>query len=169
MIRRFITLSQNSPELTSILVRESLADSGRLEWLVQRHFQKRINSLDNLIRELIGSGAAKDIPSYIITQNMLLSSSLLFCLSPLIRHVHGVDLKDGHQAAVAADGLMKLLLTGMLTGDKQNESLEHAGRRPPELAAPKPAPDSKAVESPAKQGPADQKKPTRARRRSVTS
>ena len=114
IVRRFIAMSEYSSDLSSILVRESLADSDRLKWLVERHFQKRIDVLDNIIKSAIASGTAKELPTFLVTQGILLSSSFLFCLSPLIKLAHGVDLKDRKQAAEVPDALLDFFLTGLM-------------------------------------------------------
>jgi AcrR family transcriptional regulator len=113
IVRRFIAMSRYSTDLTSILIREILSDSDRLRWLVKRHFQKRVYFLDDIVKQLIESGQAKNLPSYLVTESILITSSLLFCMAPLIKHVHGVDPKQDSRAAEVSDGLLQLLLTGL--------------------------------------------------------
>ncbi|KJC60340.1 hypothetical protein UP10_13475 [Bradyrhizobium sp. LTSPM299] len=114
IVRRFIAMSEYSTELSSILIRESIADSDRLEWLVRRHFQKRIDALDNIVKSTVAAGLAKELPTFLVTQGILLASSFLFCLSPLIRLAHGVDLKDAKVAAAIPDELLDFFLYGLL-------------------------------------------------------
>jgi TetR/AcrR family transcriptional regulator len=116
IVRRFIAMSQYNTDLTSILIREALSDSERLKWLVKRHFQKRVDFLDDIIKQLIKSGEAKDIPSYLVTQGILISSSFLFCMAPLIKQVHGIDPKQRDHAVEIPDALLQFLLTGLLKG-----------------------------------------------------
>jgi len=114
VVRRFIALSRYNTDLASIMVRETLADSDRLKWLINRHFLKRMDFLDELINELVRTGEAKDIPSYIVTQNILTTASLLFCLAPMIALVHGVDLRKESEGAKVSDALIDLFMTGLL-------------------------------------------------------
>ena len=114
IVRRFIAMSEYSTELSSMLIRESIADSNRLKWLVERHFQKRINALDNIVKSTVAAGLAKELPTFLVTHGILLASSFLFCLSPLIRLAHGVDLKDAKVAAAIPDVLLDLFLNGLL-------------------------------------------------------
>ena len=58
IVRRFIAMSASRTELASILVLESIADSERLEWLVRRHFQKRIDVLENIVKAAIAISCA---------------------------------------------------------------------------------------------------------------
>jgi hypothetical protein len=45
---------------------------------------------------------------------MLLSSSFIFCLAPLIRLAHGVDMNDPKAAGVIPDALLDFFLGGLL-------------------------------------------------------
>lgn len=114
IVRRFIALSHYNADLASIMMRETLADSERLKWLISRHFQKRVDFLDETIKELIQAGEAKDIPSYLVTQNILTTASMMFCLAPMIKLVHGVDVNDKSQGGAISDALLQLFLTGLL-------------------------------------------------------
>jgi hypothetical protein len=76
---------------------------------------KRVNFLDEIIRELIESGEAKDMPSYIITHHILTTASLLFCLAPMIALVHGPDIRNEGNATTISDALIDLFLTGLLS------------------------------------------------------
>jgi len=114
IVRRFIAMSASRTELASILVLESIADSERLEWLVRRHFQKRIDVLENIVKSAIASGVAKDLPPFLVTHGILLSSSFIFCLAPLIRLAHGVDMKDRKAAGAIPDALLDFFLGGLL-------------------------------------------------------
>jgi TetR/AcrR family transcriptional regulator len=114
VVRRFIALSAHSTALTSILARETLSDGERLKWLVNRHFQKRVDFLEKIVAELIGTGEANQVPSYVATQVILLSSSFLFCMAPLIRQVHGINPVDGAELDRLPDDLLTLFLQGLL-------------------------------------------------------
>jgi AcrR family transcriptional regulator len=114
VVRRFIALSAHSTALTSILARETLSDGERLKWLVNRHFQKRVDFLDKIVAELMATGEANRVPPYVATQVILLSSSFLFCMAPLIKQVHGVDLVAGAELDRLPDDLLTLFLQGLL-------------------------------------------------------
>jgi TetR/AcrR family transcriptional regulator len=114
VVRRFIALSAHSAALTSILARETLSDGERLKWLVNRHFQKRVDFLDKIVAELMTTGEANKVPSYVATQVILLSSSFLFCMAPLIRQVHGIDPVAGTELDRLPDDLLTLFLQGLL-------------------------------------------------------
>jgi TetR/AcrR family transcriptional regulator len=114
VVRRFIALSAHSTALTSILARETLSDGERLKWLVSRHFQKRVDFLDKIVAELMTTGEANRVPSYVATQVILLSSSFLFCMAPLIKQVHGVDPVAGAELDRLPDDLLTLFLQGLL-------------------------------------------------------
>jgi len=114
VVRRFIAMSAYKTEVSSILVLESIADSERLEWLVRRHFQKRIDVLENIVKAAIATGVAKELPPFLVTQGMLLSSSFIFCLAPLIRLAHGVNMNDPRAAGAIPDALLDFFLGGLL-------------------------------------------------------
>jgi TetR/AcrR family transcriptional regulator len=114
VVRRFIALSAHSTALTSILARETLSDGERLKWLVNRHFQKRVDFLEKIVAELMTTGEASKVPSYVATQLILLSSSFLFCMAPLIKQVHGVDPLERAELDRLPDDLLTLFLQGLL-------------------------------------------------------
>jgi AcrR family transcriptional regulator len=114
VVRRFIALSAHSTALTSILARETLSDGERLKWLVNRHFQKRVDFLEKIVAELMRTGEANQVPSYVATQVILLSSSFLFCMAPLIKQVHGINPVEGAELDRLPDDLLTLFLQGLL-------------------------------------------------------
>jgi hypothetical protein len=114
VVRRFIALSAHSTALTSILARETLSDGERLKWLVNRHFQKRVDFLEKIVAELMRTGEANQVPSYVATQVILLSSSFLFCMAPLIKQVHGINPVGGAELDRLPDDLLTLFLQGLL-------------------------------------------------------
>jgi TetR/AcrR family transcriptional regulator len=114
VVRRFIALSAHSTALTSILARETLSDGERLAWLVNRHFQKRVDFLEKIVAELMATGEAKKVPAYVATQVILLSSSFFFCMAPLIKQVHGVDPGEAAELERLPDDLLELFLQGLL-------------------------------------------------------
>jgi TetR/AcrR family transcriptional regulator len=114
VVRRFIALSAHSTALTSILARETLSDGERLKWLVNRHFQKRVDFLEKIVAELMRTGEANQVPSYVATQVILLSSSFLFCMAPLIKQVHGTNPVEGTELDRLPDDLLTLFLQGLL-------------------------------------------------------
>jgi TetR/AcrR family transcriptional regulator len=114
VVRRFIALSAHSTALTSILARETLSDGERLKWLVNRHFQKRVDFLDKIVAELMATGEANRVPSYVATQVILLSSSFLFCMAPLIKQVHGINPVEGAELDRLPNDLLTLFLQGLL-------------------------------------------------------
>jgi TetR/AcrR family transcriptional regulator len=114
VVRRFIALSAHSTALTSILARETLSDGERLKWLVNRHFQKRVDFLEKIVAELMRTGEANQVPSYVATQVILLSSSFLFCMAPLIKQVHGINPVEGAELDRLPNDLLTLFLLGLL-------------------------------------------------------
>lgn len=114
VVRRFIALSAHSTALTSILARETLSNGERLKWLVNRHFEKRVDFLEKILAELMITGEASRVPSYVATQLILLSSSFLFCMAPLIKQVHGVDPLERAELDRLPDDLLTLFLHGLL-------------------------------------------------------
>ena len=114
VVRRFIALSAHSTALTSILARETLSDGERLKWLVSRHFQKKVDFLEKIVAELMRTGEANQVPSYVATQVILLSSSFLFCMAPLIKQVHGINPVEGAELDRLPDDLLTLFLEGLL-------------------------------------------------------
>jgi hypothetical protein len=62
----------------------------------------------------MATGEANRVPPYVATQVILLSSSFLFCMAPLIKQVHGVDLVAGAELDRLPDDLLTLFLQGLL-------------------------------------------------------
>lgn len=114
IIRRFIALSAETPDLSRIVVHEALAESPRLRWLVDRFIGQRLLSLEKAIMQSRG-GEANSLPNFVITNAIINGSALMFSLGPLIRLVWQEDVTKPERVADIADALIQFFFSG-LTG-----------------------------------------------------
>lgn len=114
MIRRFIGLSSHQPDLARILVHETLAESPRLQWLVDTFVRRRLLALADTLQQANAAGTTKPIPTYIATSAIVNACSFMFSLAPLVRMVHNVDVRSDKAVAEISDNLVEMLLNGLL-------------------------------------------------------
>jgi len=100
-VRRFVRFAAARPELNRIMVQEATSDSGRLEWIVERHVRARYE----LVTALVGDGVDPLIAYY----SLIGAASLLYVNAPEARRLSGRDPVTPEVIEAHADLVVRLV------------------------------------------------------------
>jgi AcrR family transcriptional regulator len=113
MLRRFISANAADPDLTRILIHESMNDSPRLKWLAKRYMVRGYETFNSAIQAAIESRAVRSLPARDVTNIIVGASVLTFTLSRLLGEVYG-ELPTTPQAVSSlSDTLLEVLFKGL--------------------------------------------------------
>ena len=106
MFRGIVRFAARRPELSRILLHESLVPSNRLEWLVEHHTGERHDALRDLWAELGELGVTAPIDPDLVYHALVGAASVLYASAPEAQRM-GIDvddpgLRERHVAALRA-------------------------------------------------------------------
>lgn len=108
-IRRYVHYCARHPEHARIMVQESIRDSERLRWAVERH----ISPLHDLARRIgktrVRNGVYPDIPPHAIIYIISAAAQSPFMLSAEVALAEGKDVTDPAEIDAYADALITFL------------------------------------------------------------
>src|SRR6201987_5582189 len=114
--RRFVRFAAEHPELNQIMVHEGTAASDRLTWLTQTHVEPFFNGIRPAWQLLRKAGIAAPIDSEILYYVLIGAASLPYVNAPEVRLLTGRDPSSPKWIGAHADGLVAILLPGLVAG-----------------------------------------------------
>jgi len=114
MIRRFIKMSSTDIHLARIVTHEGTTPSARLKWFTNSYISPAFEEFDQAITEGIKLGLIKNLPVYAISHTLISAASFTFCISPMVKEVHGKDLTTPQTIDELSDTIMELIFSGVL-------------------------------------------------------
>ena len=115
-IRRFVAFAAEHPELNQIMVHEGTAASDRLTWMTQTHVKPFFNGIRPAWQLLRKAGIAAPIDSEILYYVLIGAASLPYVNAPEVRLLTGRDPSNPKWIGAHADGLVAILLPGLVAG-----------------------------------------------------
>ncbi len=105
-VRAFVHAVAELPELNRIMVHEATADSGRLQWIVERHTKPRFEAITDAWQHLRVAGEVLDIDAAVFYYTLVGAASLAYVNAPeaaMLGHdTRTPDFIDAHADAVVA-------------------------------------------------------------------
>lgn len=114
LTRRFILMSASDTTLSRIILHESLVQSERLAWLVERYVGRGFEDFDEAIREGVDANQIKPLPIYAVSNTIITASSFTFCLAGMIRMVYDKNITDPVHIQEMADCIVEILFHGIV-------------------------------------------------------
>jgi AcrR family transcriptional regulator len=114
-IRRFVTFAAEHPELNQIMVHEGTAASDRLAWMTETHVKPFFDGIRPTWQMLRNAGVAAPIDNEILYYVLVGAASLPYVNAPEVRLLTGRDPSNPKWFAAHADGLVAILLPGLVT------------------------------------------------------
>jgi TetR/AcrR family transcriptional regulator len=115
-IRRFVAFAAEHPELNQIMVHEGTAASERLTWMTQTHVKPFFYGIRPSWQLLRKAGIAAPIDSEILYYVLIGAASLPYVNAPEVRLLTGRDPNNPKWISAHADGLVSILLPGLVAG-----------------------------------------------------
>jgi TetR/AcrR family transcriptional regulator len=113
-IRRFVRFAAEHPQLNQIMVHEGTAVSARLAWMTQTHVKPFFDGIRPAWQTLRDAGVAAPIDPEILYYVLVGAASLPYVNAPEVRLLTGRDPGDPAWIAAHADGLVAILLPGLV-------------------------------------------------------
>jgi AcrR family transcriptional regulator len=114
-IRRFVQFAAEHPELNQIMVHEGTADSERLTWMAETYVTPFFDGIRPAWQTLRNAGVAAPIDGDILYYVLIGAASLPYVNAPEVRLLTGRDPSNPKWIAAHADGLVAILLPGLVT------------------------------------------------------
>ncbi len=114
MTRRFIKISATDVSLVRIVLHEGTVPSSRLRWFVRAYLAPGYDDFDTAVKAGIQAGLIKDMPVYAISQSIISIATYVFCVAPLVKEVHSVDVTTPETIDELADTILEIIFTGIL-------------------------------------------------------
>ena len=109
-IRRYVHYCARHPEHARIMVQESIRDSERLRWAVDKHISPVHAIARELGRQRVASGVYPDIPQHAIIYIIAAAAQSPFMLSSEVALSEGINVANTEQIDAYADALITFLL-----------------------------------------------------------
>jgi len=114
LVRRFIRMSAQDGSLSRIMMHEGTTPGTRLTWLAESFLKQGFDPFDETVTEGIKAGLLKDLPLYTVTHTIISAAAMTYCLAPVVKATHGVDLTSDSNMEELADSVMEILFDGLL-------------------------------------------------------
>ena len=108
-VRAFVRAAAGLPELNRIMVQEATIDSGRLQWIVERHTRPRFEVVTEQWRRLRDDGSVADIDEVVLYYSLVGAASLAYVNAPEARLL-GHDTLTSTFIEAHADALVTMFL-----------------------------------------------------------
>jgi AcrR family transcriptional regulator len=113
MLRRFISANAADPNLTRILIHESMNDSPRLKWLAKRYMVRGYDTFNAAIESAIDSGSVRRLPVRDVTNIIVGACVLTFALNRLLKEVYGEEPTSAEAVSSLSDTVLEVLFKGL--------------------------------------------------------
>ena len=110
LVHRYVRYCARHPEHVRIIVHESLRDSDRVRWMVERHTKRVHEPFIRLFTRAIEEGILPPAPMHSIMYILTSAAETMFALGAEVRHVYGVDVHDPMVVEAHADAICAMLL-----------------------------------------------------------
>jgi len=108
-LRQYVHYCARRPEHARIMVQESIRDSDRLRWAVERHVSPVHKSIRRIGEKRVEKGVYPNIPQHAIMYIIAGAAQFPFMLSAEARIAEGVDFSDIVEIDAYADALIAFL------------------------------------------------------------
>lgn len=107
-IRRYVHYCARHPEHARIMVQESIRDSDRLRWAVEKFIKPDHDDRAPIHEAYVRKGIYPDIPRHSLTYSIVAVSQYLFMLAHEVKLVFGIDTSDPEVIDQHAEAILHL-------------------------------------------------------------
>lgn len=113
LIRNLAAANAAEPDYARIVMLESIANSDRLEWLIDEFIAPGFQVFEDAIRAAQKAGLIRDLPVHDLTNIVTSAVSLTFSLGPIIQRVFERDISTEEEVASLTSSIVDILFTGL--------------------------------------------------------
>lgn len=109
-LRNYVSYCARHPEHLRIMMHESLGDSVRLDWIVEKYVAPAHRDVEPLLTAAMEAGYVPRMPIISLVYTIAASAQSLFALRAEALRIYGVDTTEGSAVAQHADALVSLFI-----------------------------------------------------------
>lgn len=113
LIRRLIEANAAEPNYVRIVLHEAMANTPRLDWLMERYIADGFAAFNSAIRDAIDAGLIRPLPLHDITSIATSVSFLTFSIGEVTRRVYDTDLTSDEHVQSLSDSIITTLFAGL--------------------------------------------------------
>jgi TetR/AcrR family transcriptional regulator len=113
IVRQFVRFVARHPEFMRLMNDEAKRDGPRMRWLADRFVRPMNEAIGSHLARAQADGVVAPISPVSLRYMVLGAAGLIFSQAPECRYITGIDPTDPEFAERHADGLMRLLTSGM--------------------------------------------------------
>ena len=109
-LRNYVSYCARHPEHLRIMMHESLGDSVRLDWIVEKYVAPAHRDVEPLLSAAMEEGFIPRMPIISLVYTIAASAQSLFALRAEAQRIYGVDTTEDGAVAQHADALVSLFI-----------------------------------------------------------
>jgi AcrR family transcriptional regulator len=109
-LRNYVIYCARHPEHVRIMMHESLGESERLKWMVEKYIAPAHRNIEPLLREAMEAGTVPKMPIISLIYTISAAAQSLFALGAEARHIYGVDTRAAAVVSQHAEALVALFV-----------------------------------------------------------
>ena len=107
-IRSYVHYCARHPEHARIMVQESIRDSDRLGWAVEKYIKPDHDRFKPLNEIYMRKGIYPEVPDHSLSYIVVAAAQTIFMLGPEVQRVYGVDVTDPDTVDAHAEAIIAL-------------------------------------------------------------
>lgn len=109
-LRNYVIYCARHPEHVRIMMHESLGDSERLDWMVEKYIAPAHRSIEPMLRAAMGAGHVPTMPVVSLVYTIAAAAQSMFALGAEARRIYGVDTSAASTISRHAEALVSLFV-----------------------------------------------------------
>lgn len=113
LIRNLAAANAAEPDYARIIMQESIANTDRLEWLIQEFLAPGFKVFDEVIAQAQAEGLIRMLPVHDVTNIVTSAVSLTYSLGPIVQRLYNVDLESESYLQSLSASIIEILFVGL--------------------------------------------------------
>lgn len=113
LVRRLVEANAAEPNYVSILMHEAMAQTPRLDWLLDNYVSAGFDAFNQAVKLAIREGLIRPLPVAEITSIITSATVLTFSIAPVINRIYGVETGSKRYLRSLSDSMIVILFQGL--------------------------------------------------------
>ena len=113
LVRRLVEANAAEPNYVRILMHEAMAQTPRLEWLVDNYVAAGFDAFNQAVKLAIEDGSIRPLPVVDITGIITSATVLTFSIGAVINRIYGIEIGSERYVQSLSDSMIDILFQGL--------------------------------------------------------
>jgi TetR/AcrR family transcriptional regulator len=113
LVRRLVEANAAEPNYVRILMHEAMAQTPRLEWLVDNYVAAGFDAFNQAVKLAIEDGSIRPLPVVDITGIITSATVLTFSIGAVINRIYGIEIGSERYVQSLSDSMIEILFQGL--------------------------------------------------------